>query len=178
MSRAIIVVPCYNEAKRLNLSLMQEFGRGTLSTELLLVNDGSRDETLELIERLHVSNPRRFSFLHLAKNSGKAEAVRQGLLLALVASPNASANRLRNWATVCRGRLAISWARWVLMRTSFGWNKRKPLRTVGTIWGTGSRQFPGNLGDTWPGARELVGVVYFAKNPGIIEELPGCGWPG
>jgi dolichyl-phosphate beta-glucosyltransferase len=83
MSRTIVVVPCYNEAKRLNMPLIQDFGRHTETAELLFVNDGSRDETLELLEHLHASNPRRFSFLHLAKNGGKAEAVRQGILLAL-----------------------------------------------------------------------------------------------
>ena len=83
MSRAIVVVPCYNEAKRLNMPLIQDFGRHAETAELLFVNDGSRDETLELFEHLHASNPRRFSFLHLAKNGGKAEAVRQGILLAL-----------------------------------------------------------------------------------------------
>jgi dolichyl-phosphate beta-glucosyltransferase len=83
MSRAIVVVPCYNEAKRLNLRAIQDFGRRHEAAELLFVNDGSRDETLELLEHLHTTNPRRFSFLHLAKNGGKAEAVRQGFLLAL-----------------------------------------------------------------------------------------------
>ncbi|MBI3838624.1 MAG: glycosyltransferase [Planctomycetia bacterium] len=83
MSRAIVVVPCYNEAKRLNLPAIQEFARGSDAADLLFVNDGSRDETLELIEHLNQSNPRRFSFLHLANNGGKAEAVRQGFLLAL-----------------------------------------------------------------------------------------------
>ena len=80
MARAIVVVPCYNEAKRLNMRAIQDFGRRAESVELLFVNDGSRDETLELLEHLHHCNPRRFSFLHLAKNGGKAEAVRQGVL--------------------------------------------------------------------------------------------------
>jgi len=88
MPRAIVVVPCYNEAQRLNLCAIQEFGRHSDTAELLFVNDGSRDETLELLEYLHTSNPRRFSFLHLANNSGKAEAVRQGILLALRAQPD------------------------------------------------------------------------------------------
>jgi dolichyl-phosphate beta-glucosyltransferase len=83
MSRAIIVVPCYNEARRLNLRVIQDFGRRAEAAELLFVNDGSGDETPRLIEHLHQNNPRRFSFLHLAKNGGKAEAVRRGVLLAL-----------------------------------------------------------------------------------------------
>ncbi len=83
MSRAIVVVPCYNEARRLNMRAIQDFGRRTESAELLFVNDGSRDETLELLEHLNTTNPRRFSFLHLAANRGKAEAVRQGMLMAI-----------------------------------------------------------------------------------------------
>ncbi|MEX0677049.1 MAG: glycosyltransferase [Pirellulales bacterium] len=83
MPRAIVVVPCFNEARRLNLPAIQEFGRRTQDAQLLFVNDGSRDETLELLEHLHAANPRRFSFLHLAQNGGKAEAVRQGVLLAV-----------------------------------------------------------------------------------------------
>ena len=89
MSRAVVVVPCYNEAKRLNLRAIQEFGRRAEGIELLFVNDGSRDETLELLEQLHASHPRRFGFLHLARNGGKAEAVRQGMLLALGSEPDA-----------------------------------------------------------------------------------------
>lgn len=88
MSRAIVVVPCYNEAKRLNVSEFQDFGRRPGSVELLFVNDGSRDVTLAVLEQLHHGNPRRFSFLHLAKNGGKAEAVRQGMLRALESKPD------------------------------------------------------------------------------------------
>jgi dolichyl-phosphate beta-glucosyltransferase len=83
MPRAIVVVPCFNEAKRLNMPAIQEFGRHTEAADLLFVDDGSRDETLELLEHLNQCNPRRFGFLHMAKNCGKAEAVRQGFLLAL-----------------------------------------------------------------------------------------------
>ncbi len=93
MSRAIVVVPCYNEAKRLNVRAIQEFGRRNNSAELLFVNDGSRDETLELLEHLYMGNPTRFSFLHLARNQGKAEAVRQGMLMAV----NAGADYVGFW---------------------------------------------------------------------------------
>jgi len=87
MSRAVIVVPCYNEAERLDLRRFLEFGRRDEAVNFLFVNDGSRDRTLELIELMHQSNPARFSFLHLAHNSGKAEAVRQGIRLALESRP-------------------------------------------------------------------------------------------
>ena len=87
MSHSIVVVPCYNEAQRLDLRRFEQFVARTQGVDLLLVNDGSRDNTLELLEGLHARNPRRFSFLHLKQNSGKAEAVRQGCLLALELRP-------------------------------------------------------------------------------------------
>lgn len=88
MTRTIVVVPCYNEAQRLDLRRFELFAATSDDIEFLFVNDGSRDATLELLEGLHVRNPRRFSFLHLANNGGKAEAVRQGCLLALESEPD------------------------------------------------------------------------------------------
>ena len=52
------------------------------------------------------NNPRRFSFLHLAKNGGKAEAVRQGMLLACNPAPTMSVFGMpiwpRRWRTSSR----------------------------------------------------------------------------
>jgi dolichyl-phosphate beta-glucosyltransferase len=88
MSRTIVVVPCFDEASRLNMRAIQEYGRRPGGAELLFVNDGSRDETLGLLEHLHGNNPARFDYLHLDTNRGKAEAVRQGILKALHSAPD------------------------------------------------------------------------------------------
>jgi glycosyltransferase involved in cell wall biosynthesis len=88
MPRAIIVVPCYNEARRLNMRAIQDYGRRTEIAELLFVDDGSRDETPDLLAHLHRNNPRRFSYINLQPNGGKAEAVRQGVLAALQSNPD------------------------------------------------------------------------------------------
>jgi glycosyltransferase involved in cell wall biosynthesis len=88
MPHAIVVVPCFNEARRLNLPVIQDFGRRTERVELLFVDDGSRDETFELIDHLHRVNPRHFDCLRLPRNMGKAEAVRQGVLAALARRPD------------------------------------------------------------------------------------------
>lgn len=87
MSHSVVVVPCYNESQRLDLHRFEQFVARTHGVDFLLVNDGSQDTTLELLETLHARNPRRFSFLHLKQNAGKAEAVRQGCLLALESQP-------------------------------------------------------------------------------------------
>jgi glycosyltransferase involved in cell wall biosynthesis len=87
MSHSVVVVPCYNEAERLDVTRFEQFAARTHGVDFLLVNDGSRDATLALLEGLHARNPRRFSYLNLKQNSGKAEAVRQGCLLALESRP-------------------------------------------------------------------------------------------
>ena len=79
MSRLVLVVPCYNEEKRLDVAAFRAFS----GAEFLFVNDGSRDGTLRLLESLRDSDPQRFDVLNLDRNSGKAEAVRRGILAAL-----------------------------------------------------------------------------------------------
>jgi glycosyltransferase involved in cell wall biosynthesis len=83
MSRLLLVVPCFNEEKRLDVAAFRAF-----DAEFLFVNDGSSDGTLRLLESLHDSDPRRFSVLNLERNSGKAEAVRRGILAALEGNPD------------------------------------------------------------------------------------------
>src|SRR5436305_9161764 len=78
MSRLLLVVPCYNEEKRLDVEAFRNF-----DANFLFVNDGSRDGTLRLLESLRDSDPTRFDVLNLERNSGKAEAVRRGILAAL-----------------------------------------------------------------------------------------------
>ncbi|HRX82392.1 MAG: glycosyltransferase [Planctomycetaceae bacterium] len=82
-----IVVPCYNEAKRLPTAEFHQFAAACDGIRFLFVNDGSSDETAELLAEIAASNPQRFEFLDLPRNSGKAEAVRQGMIHALDASP-------------------------------------------------------------------------------------------
>lgn len=81
--RTIIVVPCYNEEVRLPVEAFRAFP----GVEFLFVNDGSRDGTLRVLESLRDADPSRFSVLNLEKNSGKAEAVRRGILAAMDRSP-------------------------------------------------------------------------------------------
>jgi glycosyltransferase involved in cell wall biosynthesis len=83
MPRTLIVVPCYNEAKRLDTGRFRSFASENASVCFLFVNDGSRDGTGAVLDELAASDPERFRVCHLAENSGKAEAVRQGLLRAL-----------------------------------------------------------------------------------------------
>jgi glycosyltransferase involved in cell wall biosynthesis len=80
--RAIIVVPCYNEAERLDLHEFSAFLHSVPGVRFLFVNDGSRDATLSVLASLHEEHPDRVEIVSLSRNAGKAEAVRQGLAYA------------------------------------------------------------------------------------------------
>jgi len=81
-SSAVIVIPCYNEARRLQSSVFREFSCDRHGLRFLFVNDGSTDETLMILESLQKYDPQRFVIHDLPRNVGKAEAARAGLLRA------------------------------------------------------------------------------------------------
>jgi glycosyltransferase involved in cell wall biosynthesis len=80
----MLVVPCYNEAERLDGDALLSLVAGEVpATRLLLVDDGSRDDTGARLAALALRAPGRIETLALDQNRGKAEAVRQGLHQAL-----------------------------------------------------------------------------------------------
>jgi glycosyltransferase involved in cell wall biosynthesis len=83
MAAATIVVPCYNEAARLEVEAFRQFVALGTTLRFLFVNDGSTDETETVLQRLCQSDPKHFSLHTLPQNRGKAEAVREGLLQAI-----------------------------------------------------------------------------------------------
>jgi glycosyltransferase involved in cell wall biosynthesis len=78
----VIVVPCYNEETRLDVSAFRDFVALGLC-DLLLVDDGSTDRTRHVLEELAADSDGRIHTLGLDDNGGKAEAVRRGLLEAI-----------------------------------------------------------------------------------------------
>lgn len=80
---SVIVVPCYNEANRLNARAFSQFRIAGHWVEFLFVNDGSSDGTLQMLEKLRCTSPDTIRVLDQQPNKGKAEAVRNGLLQAL-----------------------------------------------------------------------------------------------
>lgn len=85
-----IVVPCYNEqevlqetASRLHAKLSALITSGRISTKsrILFVNDGSRDNTWQIISKLHESDVI-FGGLDLTRNRGHQNALLAGLMVA------------------------------------------------------------------------------------------------
>ena len=78
-----IVVPCYNEAKRLKLEEFKSYLNKNGSVTFIFVNDGSTDNTLEMLKSINRMFADQSLCISQEKNSGKAEAVRQGFLKAI-----------------------------------------------------------------------------------------------
>ncbi len=78
-----LIIPCYNEADRLDQASFVEFSRQNPDTSLLFVNDGSTDATAVMIASMIMQAGPRMQLLDLPENVGKAEAVRAGVLLTL-----------------------------------------------------------------------------------------------
>lgn len=79
-SQTTIIVPCFNEEKRLNVRAFRDFDAGPHEVNFLFVNDGSTDATADILRELCQIDGDRFSLLMLNQNRGKSEAVRQGIL--------------------------------------------------------------------------------------------------
>jgi len=79
-----VVIPAYNEEKRIANTVMEirnYLARQGFSFEIIVVNDGSKDKTAEVVEEMCDSIPN----LHLIdneKNQGKGGVVKQGMLAA------------------------------------------------------------------------------------------------
>ena len=85
-----IVVPCYNEqevlpetSKRLRekVQTLRQSGKIDADSRILFVNDGSKDATWEMVQKLHEENPV-FSGVNLSRNRGHQNALLAGIAVA------------------------------------------------------------------------------------------------
>lgn len=90
MNRLFCVIPCYNEqevlpetSERLRQKMESLIVKGKISEDsrVVFVNDGSRDSTWEIIQKLHEENPL-FQGINLSKNMGHQNALLAGLMTA------------------------------------------------------------------------------------------------
>ena len=87
----MLVVPCYNEARRIDVDAFTSALHIMPSLHLCFVDDGSTDDTAAMIQRLAERMPDRVTLRRLGQNRGKAEAVRTGLQYACDAATSEAA---------------------------------------------------------------------------------------
>jgi poly-beta-1,6-N-acetyl-D-glucosamine synthase len=74
-------VPCYNEGDNAEETLETAAAADYPEFEVIAINDGSRDNTAEVLNQLAARIPK-LRVVHLASNQGKATALNVGALLA------------------------------------------------------------------------------------------------
>ncbi|MFN6944776.1 MAG: glycosyltransferase [Cytophagaceae bacterium] len=77
-SEICIIIPCYNEERRLPVSAFMEFISEN-NIHFCFVNDGSSDKTEKVLENIRNNNPEKVFVINLTKNVGKAEAIRSAI---------------------------------------------------------------------------------------------------
>jgi glycosyltransferase involved in cell wall biosynthesis len=82
-----VVVPCYNEATRLEPAAFLHFLTTHPGTRLVMVDDGSVDGTREILERMRQAAPAAIKVIRHSSNVGKGEAVRSGIVAAIADNP-------------------------------------------------------------------------------------------
>ena len=81
MKKLAVIVPCYNE----ELVISESYRRTKaalksmpIDTEIIYINDGSRDKTRELLDGIAVSDPY-VKVIHFSRNFGHQPAVTAGI---------------------------------------------------------------------------------------------------
>jgi dolichyl-phosphate beta-glucosyltransferase len=159
-----LVVPCYNESKRLDLASFVNAISTYSWLQLHFVDDGSRDETAAMLAGVVGKYPQRCVLHRMPVNGGKAEAVRVGLNAAMLvapicgfwdadlAAPFSELPQLRH--VLVRNRL-IEWAWGIRLRSLGRTIERRELRHyLGRVFATVSSQLTGvRAYDTQCGAK-------------------------
>jgi len=83
----LLVVPCFNEERRLNPKAFAAFAVSRPEVRLLFVDDGSTDRTGAILEGIRAEAPAAVELARLSANQGKAAAVREGMLAGLRLGP-------------------------------------------------------------------------------------------
>ncbi|MCC4440535.1 glycosyltransferase family 2 protein [Limosilactobacillus reuteri] len=82
MPKLSIVVPCYNEEETIPLfypAVEKVVKQMPVETEYWFVNDGSSDDTLAELRKLHAQDPERVHYVSFSRNFGKEAGLYSGL---------------------------------------------------------------------------------------------------
>jgi dolichyl-phosphate beta-glucosyltransferase len=74
MQKVAIIIPCYNESKRLDLKNIEQLIFNS-AMDIYFANDGSKDNTTEVINAIVSNHQERCFLMDFEKNTGKANTI-------------------------------------------------------------------------------------------------------
>jgi dolichyl-phosphate beta-glucosyltransferase len=84
MPKVSIIIPCFNEERRLKKEPLLQLLYAGADITLILVNDGSTDNTHLLLEEIKKAGQQKVVIISYSENKGKAYAVLKGMEHALI----------------------------------------------------------------------------------------------
>jgi biofilm PGA synthesis N-glycosyltransferase PgaC len=107
-----ILVPAYNEEKVIGVTVEYLGDLNYPDYEVIVINDGSTDETAEILDNLVLKHPSWLKVVHLQENKGKANALNMGILIS-------KGQFLATIDADCLlGKEALNWFAWHLVSSS------------------------------------------------------------
>lgn len=79
MAKTCIIIPCYNEAHRLDIVFIENFLSKENDLALCFGDDGSTDDTMTVLQGMQLNFPGRIFIVSAEMNVGKAEIIRKGV---------------------------------------------------------------------------------------------------
>jgi len=73
-----IIIPCFNEEKKINMMALLKFLKQNTKYHLCFVNDGSKDNTLKLLEKLKKKAMSYVSIVDVKRSKGKLASIKVG----------------------------------------------------------------------------------------------------
>jgi len=74
-----VAIPCFNEGSRLPVQIFLDFATQHRDFVFCFVNDGSKDNTSELLHCMAAACPHRIAVIDRRENKGKGESIREGI---------------------------------------------------------------------------------------------------
>lgn len=157
-----IVIPAYNESNRLPVTLDALLQETTLNfSELIIVNDGSKDETFQVAKSFEAKFQGRLKVIDSQPNRGKGYAVRRGIEEAT-----------SEWVLIADADRSTPWKEYFKLRSA-----QERLGSKGAI---GSRDVDGAvLMAQQPFYREWLGKLFnlfLRKITGLSFKDTQCGF--
>ena len=86
--KVAIIIPCYNEADRLDANKFTEYLLQNTHVHFYFIDDGSTDNTIIILNGIISKFSNNVTILRNESNKGKAESVRLGVIESIAMNPD------------------------------------------------------------------------------------------